>query len=158
MTGTDPQPALFCPHCEYNLTGLSENRCPECGQAFDPAQLAGVLSSQFVKSHRRRHGRSVCRHLLLAAGVFIAWLSLTDAYFGTRDVRYYSGVSVTVFWNSWRIARVAERDSALSGAPAAYASRKVNWLTVVLGILAFLVVHALLLGLVASFLVELVRR
>ncbi len=23
-----------CPNCDYNLTGLSSSRCPECGQAF----------------------------------------------------------------------------------------------------------------------------
>lgn len=25
-----------CEYCDYNLTGLTENRCPECGRAFDP--------------------------------------------------------------------------------------------------------------------------
>jgi predicted RNA-binding Zn-ribbon protein involved in translation (DUF1610 family) len=34
-----------CPSCHYNLTGLSSNRCPECGQIFN------------WRSVRRRAGR-----------------------------------------------------------------------------------------------------
>src|SRR5687768_1537802 len=30
---------IFCPDCDYDLTGLAENRCPECGQEFDAARL-----------------------------------------------------------------------------------------------------------------------
>ena len=27
-------PTLFCPQCGYNLTGLTNERCPECGRDF----------------------------------------------------------------------------------------------------------------------------
>ncbi len=33
------QPGLCCPTCEYDLTGLLESRCPECGGVFDAAEL-----------------------------------------------------------------------------------------------------------------------
>lgn len=29
--------AIYCLECGYDLTGLPEPRCPECGTAFDPA-------------------------------------------------------------------------------------------------------------------------
>ena len=32
-------PALACPLCGYNLAGLSEARCPECGASFTLEQL-----------------------------------------------------------------------------------------------------------------------
>src|SRR5437764_14615531 len=31
---------LTCQTCGYNLRGLMGNRCPECGEFFDPKQLA----------------------------------------------------------------------------------------------------------------------
>jgi len=33
------EPELLCPHCGYNLRGLPEDRCPECGRPFDRARL-----------------------------------------------------------------------------------------------------------------------
>ncbi len=58
-TGTLPRdPAvdrdLLCPRCSYNLRGLHEYRCPECGQSFDPADLS---ETKLPWTHRRRLGR-----------------------------------------------------------------------------------------------------
>ncbi|MFH1748106.1 MAG: hypothetical protein ABIG44_13805 [Planctomycetota bacterium] len=39
---------LECPHCTYNLTGLSEYRCPECGEPFDPDELARLSGREAV--------------------------------------------------------------------------------------------------------------
>jgi hypothetical protein len=36
-------PTMFCRQCNYVLDGLPENRCPECGREFDPAQPATFL-------------------------------------------------------------------------------------------------------------------
>jgi len=45
MVNNDPLPSesaqaadtgRHCDYCDYNLTGLSENRCPECGRPFNP--------------------------------------------------------------------------------------------------------------------------
>ncbi len=33
------QPWLKCPRCGYDVRGLPENRCPECGNFFDPDEL-----------------------------------------------------------------------------------------------------------------------
>jgi hypothetical protein len=37
---------MRCLVCDYNVTGLSENRCPECGTEFDPDLLRRVAAGQ----------------------------------------------------------------------------------------------------------------
>ena len=70
---------LFCPHCDSNLTGLTNDRCPECGREFDahllrqlePVQSRPITLAQLVK-----------RLLILPA---LLWLSLL-ATFVERDL------------------------------------------------------------------------
>ncbi|MBE7504632.1 MAG: hypothetical protein HS113_30935 [Verrucomicrobiales bacterium] len=41
---TTTDSGLRCPVCEYNLTGVAEDRCPECGKPFDRADLLADLA------------------------------------------------------------------------------------------------------------------
>jgi hypothetical protein len=45
---------LFCHECGYSLLGLSGDRCPECGRAYDPGELP---YARVAWLHRRRIGR-----------------------------------------------------------------------------------------------------
>jgi predicted Zn-ribbon and HTH transcriptional regulator len=41
LSGID---AIACLNCGYNLTGLNEARCPECGSRFTLDQIVASLS------------------------------------------------------------------------------------------------------------------
>lgn len=38
---------MYCRRCLYNLANLTEPRCPECGQGFDPGDAKTYLRSQY---------------------------------------------------------------------------------------------------------------
>ena len=85
---------LFCLNCDYNLTGLEQDRCPECGKAFDRGALIewatrpnqplpfgratdGKHHSIFLASlfAPRRLGRQLPPHgsLLRVVGLTLGW-------------------------------------------------------------------------------------
>ncbi len=67
-----------CPNCDYDLRGLVEPRCPECGQAFTSREVA-------VYARRRWPLRRFFRILLLATiPWFIAYV-FVDEIRGTVD-------------------------------------------------------------------------
>lgn len=41
---------LFCPKCGYNMTGLYESRCPECGTRYTLDQLAAAQKKETIEN------------------------------------------------------------------------------------------------------------
>jgi len=74
----------YCRQCEYDLRGLREPRCPECGRRFDPEQ-----PHTFLTRPRRRWWRRILfgvgapfAFVALLIGVVAAWV-----YYGWRVER-----------------------------------------------------------------------
>lgn len=63
----------YCLHCDYQLIASEKGTCPECGKAFDPADV-----STFATSVRRR----VSRHHLVGAALLIGLVLWTAASVG----------------------------------------------------------------------------
>lgn len=61
--------ALYCPTCSYNLTGLLENRCPECGREFDPRNARPLM---MIGCFKCMGLGSALLHLLIPPAVFMA--------------------------------------------------------------------------------------
>ncbi len=51
--GRPSEPCLRCPACEYNMTGLYEARCPECGKLYTLDQLFAEYD-QYVEKRLRK--------------------------------------------------------------------------------------------------------
>ena len=75
QTGTVPH----CPHCEYNLTGLTESRCPECGQPFE---LQKVL---FLGPRQRNWSGVSAGVVILALSAWWLWGSVWRASHSLRE-------------------------------------------------------------------------
>ena len=62
LDATTADDALACPLCGYDLRGLPEHRCPECGHAFDPDALRQARDARrpwfFEHAPRGRRARA----------------------------------------------------------------------------------------------------
>ena len=79
-SGVAPGPtisAMFCRHCGYNLHGLPEDRCAECGREFDPKNRKSYSTHSGSLARRRWARRAVASFialiLLAGAGAFSLW-------------------------------------------------------------------------------------
>src|SRR5438105_3678911 len=66
----------YCRGCGYVLHGLAQNRCPECGRAFDPADRKTYATSRRALLLRRWLRRLLPPALILAllTGAPTGWL------------------------------------------------------------------------------------
>jgi hypothetical protein len=96
---------LRCTRCEYNLTGLTEARCPECGAPFDVEVLRELLSGRPrpIPGWDDRPKSSVFTALVRACW----WTWFRPAEFARRFPWTYHPASVSRFWFAARIAAVA---------------------------------------------------
>ena len=66
-------PAGMCSCCGYDLQGLPEQRCPECGQPFDPMSVA--IRQERDRSRFPIHaGLAILAHIPLALGGLVCCL------------------------------------------------------------------------------------
>jgi hypothetical protein len=93
--------AMLCLGCGYDLRGLPENRCPECGRAFDPVDPTTFAAGM-------RDGRPYLALSVLSAVVvavpFTPWFGLPAPMLLPFQIGAMI-VSIAILWKSMRILR-----------------------------------------------------
>lgn len=99
----------YCRQCGYQLNGLSENRCPECGQTFDPNEpRTFALTPNYWRQHRwlpAALASPVVAVVLAAMAMSIFWpgrmVELVWAVSFVLWIGIDAGIVVFGFW-AWR--------------------------------------------------------
>jgi len=123
---------LYCPNCDYNLAGLLENRCPECGTTFDPTELLKLTAA----SPKPISVSIVILHLIWPAAVFTLLIYVA----GITGLEWLNGtfvisLIVILFVNAAVIARrVAATSSVRRGGSPYHRSNPASFFRAMVGL------------------------
>ncbi len=117
-------PTLYCPNCGYNLTGLSEHRCPECGGPFSRQHLEEEVScaGELIRKIRIK----MFLFPLLYAALIPCWFSIPTSASDHHSPMFWlviiiliSAVPVFVppIWTGWTLGKQYARARRIT-APA----------------------------------------
>ncbi len=100
---------MYCRKCQYDLTQLSEERCPECGRSFDPTK-----PRTFQRRRRRLQplvglGLALLVVIMVSVGFWVAYMpdyaySRFAALWTVAGIGLLGGITSGIFaaWNrSW---------------------------------------------------------
>ena len=123
---------LYCSNCDYNLSGLHENRCPECGTTFDPAELLRLAAA----APKPVAVSTVILHLIWPAALFTLLIYVA----GITGLEWLNGtfvisLIVILFVNAAVIARrVAATSSVRRGGSPYHRSNPASFFRAMVGL------------------------
>ncbi len=83
---------LYCPQCGYNLRGIPEDRCPECGFGYD----RGAVRSESISEAFNRYAasRNAIGYAIFAVACSLAHLTSQSRWIQTTGAALAFGVVV----------------------------------------------------------------
>lgn len=106
---------MYCRNCEYNLRGQTESRCPECGEAFDPADSStywAVIPGWFERRNLPKHAAPAIITIFFVG----LWMAGFLLWTGRPLVRGWHGPYAMVDGQNFRYVLATWRQTAIEKA------------------------------------------
>lgn len=90
---------MRCLSCKYDLSQLTEHRCPECGRAFDPTD-PGTFHSEslsWVRYVVPRRNRDYAASLVVLGLLIVFWLIDPPRHMRTAIINVIIGVGFAIW-------------------------------------------------------------